>query len=127
MDAAHDYVTIGSFSALILAILAFFLKRMVSESDRLRMEQSEQIAELAKKIGEFAQEQAIMNDRIIRLLRVDEKYSEIDKKIMQLQEHENFSRRRFHELSNYINGLVGSLMQNGMKVDELFRGEHWKF
>ena len=95
MDAAHEYVTIGSFTALILAMLGFFLKRIVSESDRHRMEQSEQIAELAKKIGEFAQEQAIMNDRILRLLRVDEKYNDLEKKLLHLEtlcEHCDFSK-----------------------------------
>ena len=122
-----NFITFGALSTIVLSVMGFMLRRMVHESDRLRIEQSTQIGELAKRIGEFAKEQAIMNERILRLLKIDEKYSDVERKLLQLQEYENSSKTRFNELSNNINGIVGILVKNGIKIDTIFHGEPWKF
>lgn len=134
----EQIIPFGAIIGVVLAVAGFFIKRLIGEFDKLRVEQSHEIGDLAKRIGEFAQAQAIMNERVLQLLKIDEKHSlqmikneeihvQIEKKIMQLEEHEKFSRKRFHELGNYVNRLVGFMIKSGMNVDDFFNGESWKF
>ena len=118
-------VILGFISTVMLGIIGYFFKRILSETDKLLNAHQDKLRLLAGKLDDLTKEQAIMNERMIRLMKIDEKFTKMEHDIVKLLDHEASFRKRYHDIGNYLNRIVGILSKNNIAVDELFSKEPW--
>lgn len=120
-------LSVGIISSIILTTIGFFLKRVITETDKLFREHQEKLKLLTESISELTKEQILIIERLGRLIKIDEKLAEYDKMIFRLNEHDKTHRQRYHDMGNHINGILATLHAHGIEPREIqIQKRQWK-